>query len=282
MNREELILSLTAQVRGLAASRHCRVPDFVPAVDLIGEAWIGAIHAVDRWDPARNMLSTCAKTPIKGAMLDYLRRVDPLTRDHRREFKAAEEAALRADRPPPEPLTVQLEPEMELLGGEDPRLSQIEKRADIVSILDHAKLDRRERLITLRHYMGDEQLRALARELGIDESRVSQIRKRALGKLRAINDKLSGYVYHPNYCPDGRRKRQAQPGARSFRRGYSAQANRTASEGCEGSGDSNGRGHGERSDSPERSGGLEREAAQSSFPPHEKDVGHAQGGSSPY
>jgi RNA polymerase sigma factor for flagellar operon FliA len=46
---------------------------------------IGLIRAIDRFDPNRNLkLKTLAEHRIRGAMLDYLRHIDPLPRSVRR------------------------------------------------------------------------------------------------------------------------------------------------------------------------------------------------------
>jgi RNA polymerase sigma factor for flagellar operon FliA len=46
---------------------------------------IGLIQAVDRFDTKRNLkLKTLAEHRIRGAMLDYLRHIDPLPRSVRR------------------------------------------------------------------------------------------------------------------------------------------------------------------------------------------------------
>jgi RNA polymerase sigma factor (sigma-70 family) len=82
--REELILSHMPQVKLLAQRLHRRCP-LVELDDLISAGTIGLIQAVDRFDPARNLkLKTLAEHRINGALLDYLRHIDPLPRSVRR------------------------------------------------------------------------------------------------------------------------------------------------------------------------------------------------------
>ena len=82
--REELIVSHLPQVGLLARRLHRRCPQ-VELADLVSAGTIGLIQAVDRFDPKRNLkLKTLAEHRISGAMLDYLRRIDPLSRDVRR------------------------------------------------------------------------------------------------------------------------------------------------------------------------------------------------------
>ena len=83
-HREELILSHMPQVKLLAHRLHRRCPQ-VEFDDLISVGTIGLIQAVDRFDPDRHLkLKTLAEHRIRGALLDYLRRIDPLPRSVRR------------------------------------------------------------------------------------------------------------------------------------------------------------------------------------------------------
>jgi RNA polymerase sigma factor for flagellar operon FliA len=82
--REDLILSHFLQVKLLARRLHRRCPQ-VELDDLISAGTIGLIQAVDRFDPSRNLkLKTLAEHRINGALLDYLRHIDPLPRSVRR------------------------------------------------------------------------------------------------------------------------------------------------------------------------------------------------------
>jgi RNA polymerase sigma factor FliA len=83
-HREELILAHMPQVELLARRLHRRCPQ-VELDDLISAGTIGLIQAVDRFDPSRNLkLKTLAEHRIRGALLDYLRQIDPLPRSVRR------------------------------------------------------------------------------------------------------------------------------------------------------------------------------------------------------
>jgi RNA polymerase sigma factor FliA len=82
-HRDHLILSHMRQVRFLALQLHRRCPQ-VELDDLVSCGTIGLIKAVDRFDPKRNLkLKTLAEHRIRGAMLDYLRQLDPLPRSAR-------------------------------------------------------------------------------------------------------------------------------------------------------------------------------------------------------
>jgi RNA polymerase sigma factor FliA len=91
--REGLILSHLPQVELLARRLHRRCPR-LELDDLISAGTIGLIQAVDRFDPSRNLkLKTLADHRIRGAMLDYLRQIDPLPRNAR-QFQKQRDAVI--------------------------------------------------------------------------------------------------------------------------------------------------------------------------------------------
>jgi RNA polymerase sigma factor for flagellar operon FliA len=86
--RDRLILENLPQVKWLAARLHERVRGRVGLDDLISAGTIGLIAAVDSFDPGRNLqLKTYAEYKIRGAIMDYLRSRDGLSRDGRRRSK---------------------------------------------------------------------------------------------------------------------------------------------------------------------------------------------------
>jgi RNA polymerase sigma factor FliA len=98
-DREQLILTHLPQVHLLAARQHRRCPPEVLLEDLISAGTIGLIQAVDRYDPSRNLkLKTLAEHRIRGAMLDYLRKLDPLPRSVRNFVRRRDEARVQLER----------------------------------------------------------------------------------------------------------------------------------------------------------------------------------------
>ncbi len=72
--RQQQILSLEHEVKFQIRSVLRRASPGVYYEDLIGPAWIGAVEAVDRYDPGRGVrLSTFAQYRIRGELLEYLR-----------------------------------------------------------------------------------------------------------------------------------------------------------------------------------------------------------------
>ncbi len=91
--REVMILAHLPQVELLARRLHQRCPQ-VELEDLVSAGTIGLIRAVDRFDPSRGFkLKTLAEHKIRGAMLDYLREIDPLPRSVR-QFQKRRDAVL--------------------------------------------------------------------------------------------------------------------------------------------------------------------------------------------
>lgn len=172
--------------------------------DLVGAGSLGLLQAVERFDPERgHRFSTFALRRIHGAMLDELRRLAPASRSAsqtRRRMAAARDrlegrlgrparaaevalelgvearrylawerdahrtiAALPADIPAPEP-------------------EEAEAPAWLVEAL--GQLPPRERMVISLSYGEELKGSAIAEVLGVTESRVSQLRTRALASLR--------------------------------------------------------------------------------------------------
>ena len=89
--REATIVQFIGHVHVLAKRLQLRVPPCVTYDDLVGAGTIGLIQAVDRFQPSRGLkFGTYARHRIRGAMLDFLREEDPLSRTERRRIRAAE------------------------------------------------------------------------------------------------------------------------------------------------------------------------------------------------
>lgn len=80
LGRQEVILSLEPRVTFYARSFFRKLPARIhlSLEDLTSYGWIGAIQAVDRFDPARKVkLTSFACQRISGAILDGIRAMDP-------------------------------------------------------------------------------------------------------------------------------------------------------------------------------------------------------------
>jgi RNA polymerase sigma factor (sigma-70 family) len=212
-DREAAIRSLLPLVRTIAR----RIVRLVPGTDLddlIGDGCIGLIRAVDSYDPAHGAsLEHYTRRVVLGAMLNGVRRLDPVSERVRRLVRiaereryalAAERGALpaqaeleerfpalaraRADayRGSPLSLDAPLPPEAGGAphGGGDPAdavLARAERGRVRAAI---AALPERQRDVVLAHYYHERPLRALSDDLHVSPQRVSQLHMAALERMR--------------------------------------------------------------------------------------------------
>ena len=94
--REQVILDHLPLVKTMATSLHRRCPAEVSHEDLVSAGVVGLLQAYQRFDKRRKLkLRTLAAHRIRGAMLDYLRELDPLPRELRQFQKQREKAIAR-------------------------------------------------------------------------------------------------------------------------------------------------------------------------------------------
>lgn len=80
-------------VEAIATSMLDGLPEFVQFEDLYSPGQVGLLEAAQTFNPARGVqFSSYAKFRIRGAMLDYLRSIDPISRDARKFTKAMDAA----------------------------------------------------------------------------------------------------------------------------------------------------------------------------------------------
>lgn len=180
--RETTIVRHLGHVHALAKRLRSLVPPCITLDDLVGAGTIGLIQAVDRFEASRGLkFTTYAKHRIRGAMLDFLRGEDPLSRTERLKVRAADvtDRALS--------VTVSLE-QFPALG---PR-GYVQAGCTSSRIADRLDLERARGCLSAREnrvisllFDLDWLSRDVASELGVNESRVSQIKRAALTKLRA-------------------------------------------------------------------------------------------------
>jgi len=185
--REATIVQYISHVHILAKRLQLCLPPCVTYDDLVGAGTIGLIQAVDRFQPSRGLkFGTYARHRIRGAMLDFLREEDPLSRTERRRIRAAEATNAAAGEK-----TVSATISLEWLPA--PELRKLCSRAGCPSshLVDRVDLRRARRALSAREnrvisllYELDWKNRDVAWELGVNESRVSQIKHVALSKLR--------------------------------------------------------------------------------------------------
>jgi RNA polymerase sigma factor FliA len=200
-----------------------RTGGMVEVGDLVSAGAVGLLHAVSSYDPCRGTrFSTFAATRIRGAMLDEMRHRDVAPRSVRRRQRAMEAsrdrlAALLDRLPGHGDVAGDLGVDAQQLWrwkwdvarsrrvsltalagqagsggsgvGEPGGLMEVESRLALESELKRLKrelsrLSERERLVIRLYDLESWTLRAIGERLGVTESRVSQIRTRALARLR--------------------------------------------------------------------------------------------------
>jgi RNA polymerase sigma factor for flagellar operon FliA len=216
--RDELIESCRALVI-FSARRLSQTNGPMEFEDAISEGFVGLVRAANNFDASRGVkFSTYAATCINGAIIDALRRLSPGSRQARRENRSFEQSrteltAMLGREPGDAELAERLHlsrhrlddvhrymklqlvsmdsdadgvRESDIAGVEDTErdvLSQMEAhelRQQIACLLP------REREIIHRHYIKGHSQREIAVDLGVSESRISQIQRRALLHLRLM------------------------------------------------------------------------------------------------
>ncbi len=176
-------LTIEAQVemvRRIAFSMARHLPSHVDLDELVGLGNVGLVEARVRYDEGRGVpFAAFAAQRIRGAMLDGLRQVDPLTRDERARVRRTEEVA---------PVTL-----VDFKAAYDHPTTDV--AADEV-IADHQTLSlvrraldslpARERFVIGRYFMDEQPLKSVGEEIGVTESRVCQIVGEAVAHLKEV------------------------------------------------------------------------------------------------
>lgn len=219
--RNRLVERHLGLVHHFAHRMRPRTGGAVEVGDLVSAGTVGLLHAVTAFDPDHgSRFSTYAASRIRGAMLDEMRHRDVAPRSVRRRQRAMDKArdrlAVELDRTPRHPevaRTLGVDAQQlwrwkwdvsrsrrvsltdlvgvsEKDGGREPgRGMEVEDRLTAEAELARLRreldaLTERERLILVWHDLEGEMLREIGDRLGVSESRVSQIRSRALTRLR--------------------------------------------------------------------------------------------------
>lgn len=162
----------------IARDHHRRLPANVERDDIDQAARMGLIDAALRFDAARGAtFETFARWRINGAVRDYLRSLDCVSKEERAKInarEACESVEIRVDDLYMEPRAAQASPEEASIAA------QI--TAQIRSLIDG--LSGRERTILRQYYYHDQTMAAIGGELGVQGARISQIHKRTIETLR--------------------------------------------------------------------------------------------------
>lgn len=214
---EKIAESFLPMVKRIALDIHATLPNNVELDDLIQEGLLALVEAVKRYDPSRGVkLSTFLTLRIKGAMYDYLRRLDWMPRSRRQAVKCVEKAlanlpAMDGEVPSDEEIAeycnISLDAvrkaRMDLAARQLLRLDAYMEEHDFPSEsttegivyrellrekLEMAikKLSEREQLVLSLRFEKELSLKEIALVMGVTESRVSQLLSTTLAKLRGF------------------------------------------------------------------------------------------------
>jgi RNA polymerase sigma factor FliA len=222
-----------------------RLPAHVHRDDLLSAAMLGLAQAARSWDPERGAsFERHAVTRIRGALLDELRGSDWASRSvrfkARRMARADDELTMRMGRAPtPAELAAELGTDTaavhrlvddlhratvlnyeaivaegaadDLLPsgdhGPDQLLVDRERRAYLTDAV--LALPERLRAVVIGHFYQERPMQEIAAELGVTESRVSQLRGEAMILLRdGLNAHLDPDTLPAEPRPDGRAARR--------------------------------------------------------------------------
>lgn len=210
--QDELALQYLPAVKAMAFRLKERLPSSIDMNDLVSIGTEELIKLARRYDSNKNdSFWGYAKTRVNGAMLDYLRTLDIVSRASRKLIKAIEAEVSRyfnefEEEPSNEYLAEVLKEDIEKIHQarlasdiyavvpldeqfnalEDTDILQYCEQKELMDIIQKvlAKLTEREQLIIQLYYLEELSLSEISEILDITESRISQISKEVIRKIR--------------------------------------------------------------------------------------------------
>ena len=209
---DELAIQYLPAVKAMAYRLKERLPSSIDFSDLSAIGTEELIKLARRYDEMQNdSFWGYAKKRVYGAMLDYLRSLDILSRASRKLVKAidyaVEEYLLTHDcEPTDEELAVQLDESVEKVheariastiynvmplhdqlqvGDEGAALAQVEQE-ELIDVIKKvlSSFKEREQMVIQLYYFEELTLKEISEVLEITESRISQIHKSVLQKIK--------------------------------------------------------------------------------------------------
>ena len=210
--QDELVVSYMPALRALAFRLKERLPSSIDVNDLISIGVEEMIKLASRYEKEQNnSFWGFVKKRVYGAMLDYLRSLDVMSRNNRKIIKdidtLIDEYYQKYEEEPDDKylaqrLNLEVEKVKEVRQAhavsyvlpldeqvncytEDNTLEKIEKQALLDRVSEVLEtLKEREQLIIQLYYYEELNLKEISEMLNISESRISQIHKKLLRKLR--------------------------------------------------------------------------------------------------
>ncbi|MEA3229208.1 MAG: RNA polymerase sigma factor FliA [Campylobacterota bacterium] len=209
---DELAIQYLPAVKAMAFRLKERLPSSIDFLDLSAIGTEELIKLARRYDKSLNdNFWGYAKTRVYGSMLDYLRSLDVLSRSNRKLIKAInyatdEYCAVNEDEPSDEELAKILNESVEKIhdariaadiytvmpihdqlqvGDEGAALVSIEREELVNSIRNILSIySERDQLIIQFYYFEELTLKEISEILNITESRISQIHKSIINKIK--------------------------------------------------------------------------------------------------
>src|SRR3954470_23863281 len=229
-NQNRRIVAGLPFVEALARRMAASMPNSIDIGDLVQDGMLGLIDAANRFDEARGIkFETFAERRVRGAMIDALRK-DAWPRGvrrQRRELEAAREELRRelGCEPSLADLAAKIGADENRLNRTIVRINTIESTSPLATA-DHsddgtlpavlvpseperpdtayektevrervrgaiASLPARERKVIGLYYYGEVTMKQIGQEIGVNESRVSQLHARAIKRLRTVLSEMA-------------------------------------------------------------------------------------------
>ncbi|KAF2956473.1 FliA/WhiG family RNA polymerase sigma factor [Marinitoga sp. 38H-ov] len=219
INKDDIIKNFLPKIKYIALNLISTLPKNVELDDLIQEGIIGLMQSLDKFDPSKGVtFYSFAIKRIRGAMLDYLRKIDWLPKDLRHKIKKMEDILAEQnldDNISDEDLSKKLDISIEdvkklkaelhrsqilsldsyLLSNNEINIGSVndENDPEILAYKDILKnelikaissLNEREQLILSLYYEKELTFKEIGQVLNISESRISQIHSSIISKLK--------------------------------------------------------------------------------------------------
>lgn len=218
--RDELAVQYLPAVKAMAFRLKERLPSSVDFNDLAAIATEELVKLSRRYDETQNdSFWGYAKTRAYGAMLDYLRSLDVVSRSNRKiiksieyqttlymasheEMPSIEYLAEQLDETPEKIKEAQIASEIYAVMPIDEQLTLLNERStletveedDLIEVIRNVldEFNEREQLIIQLYYFEELSLKEISGMLNITESRISQIHKAVLKKIRDALGNVDG------------------------------------------------------------------------------------------
>jgi RNA polymerase sigma factor for flagellar operon FliA len=208
--KQSLAVDYMPAVKAMAARLKERLPSSVDFNDLVSIGFEELVKLAKRYDATKNdNFWGYAQKRIYGAMLDFLRSIDTLSRGDRKLIKdinAINERFLNAhgylpsDEEIASILNIDVEKVKKARNADDiysvmpieeqlKYYDDVEKKIEQEELIESIKkvlktLSEKEQLIIQLYYFEELSLKEISEILGVSESRISQIHKKVISKLR--------------------------------------------------------------------------------------------------